>query len=105
MERERRRGGVDPVGLLRLLKIYRFFFDERGGNNSLLLYSRRGISNDQLENGLSLNECPARSSAPTSLGSLSGYHVPLDLPGTHSVPTVFLLYKFIQYFLQSLHTL
>ena len=39
--RERRRGGVDHVGLLRWLKICSFFFDEIGGNNSSLLYSRR----------------------------------------------------------------
>lgn len=76
--RERWRAGVDHVGLFRLSKICSFFFDEMGGNDFSLLYSRRGISKDHLGNGLSLTECPARSSAPTSLGSLSDHPEPLD---------------------------
>lgn len=46
--RERWRAGVDHVGLFRLSKICSFFFDEMGGNDSSLLYSRRGISKDHL---------------------------------------------------------
>lgn len=71
-------GGVDRIGLFRLLRIYSVFFDEMGVKNSSLLYSGKGVSKDDLGNGLSLTECSARSSAPTSLGSISDHSNPLD---------------------------